>query len=304
MLKYNTSHKKGSLMNWFDQDTKVYPTKMFVNYLPEVSKEGKEQQEKGGHRSVTSLIGGGGLDILLSLAPKAIDYGMEFLSKTLDALAKDQEYPTEVQRNFDALSTAKLYLPSKITLVRGDFAPNKNMQGELFGDGEEKSYNQAILSGNKELHIEIELIRSLNKTAFYFQPTLYFYAGKNSKGDSIDEVTLAFAFIKADEVATNDKFTNLIHFQGLEANSEYSFKSSTGYDHAFQSSWMTVPLEAGEPYTMVIKIIETSKGNSFAQHIQQVYLANQDEINTKLNQEAQQFYAKLQKELKEKPNEE
>lgn len=305
MLKYKTyPYKKGTLMNWFNEDTKVYPTKMFVNYLPEVSEESSEKQTKGEHRSVASLIGGEGLDILLSLAPKAIDYGMEFLGKTLDSLAEDQAYPTEVKRNFDALSPAKLYLPRKITLVRGDFAPNKNMQGELFGDGEEKSYNQAILSANKELHIEIDLIRSQDKTAFYFQPSFYFYKGKNSQSEQIDEVALAFAFIKPDEVAANEQFKNFVHFKGLEPNNEYTFKSTTGYDHSYQSSWMTAPLEAGEPYTMVVKIIEIRKGNSFAKHIQRVYLDNKEEISIKLNEEAKKVHEKAKKELKEKPDEE
>lgn len=162
-------------MSWFSSTKKsVYPTKMFVNYLPEVSrKEDNDslQTKSMGGSMLSMALGtqGVALDMLLTAAPKIIDQGMNLLSKTLESLAGDKAYPTTVRRNFDIINPEKISLPSKITLVRGDFASNNDMEGKVFGDGEKQSRNQVVLLGNKELHIEIDIIQSDDKSAIYFR---------------------------------------------------------------------------------------------------------------------------------------
>lgn len=273
-------------MSWLDDDTKIYPTKMFVNYLPK--EKPKVESKSLGTTLISAATGvqGIALDLLLTAAPKLIDQGMKVVNNTLKSMAEDKAYPTFVQRNFDTIDTQTFHLPSKITLVRGDFAPNKNMQGEVYGDGEEKSINQAMLSGDKELEIEIDIIQSKDDpTTFYFQPNRYFHHGQSADGESMDELIVAFAFLPSNESILNPslEFKSFIHFKNLAPNQEYTFKSSTGYDASFQSSWLTVPLKEVKPYTIVIKILEIHKGNSFAKLLQTIYLENEQNIQTELN---------------------
>lgn len=130
-------------MNWFGNSThkKIYPTKMFVNYLPEVSKEdesAKIQTKSIGGRLLSVALGvqNVALDMLLTEAPKLVEQGMNFVAKTLESLAVDKAFPTIVRRNFDVINNKHLSIPSN-TLIPADFAAN-NMQGEVFGNGETK----------------------------------------------------------------------------------------------------------------------------------------------------------------------
>jgi hypothetical protein len=179
-------------MSWFDKESRtIYPTKMFVNYLPEVSKktQGDDIQTKSIGGSLLSVAMGAqgiALDMILTAAPKIIEQGMNLMAKTLESLASDKAFPTIIRRNFDIIDPDKLSLPSKITLVRGDFAQNNNMQGEVFGDGESRSRNQVVLLGNKELHIEIDIIQSEDKSAIYFQANSYFYTGQSPECHNTD----------------------------------------------------------------------------------------------------------------------
>ena len=278
-------------MFWsMNKSTKIYPTKMFVNYLPEVSKEKKGDtiQTKSIGGSILSMaLGTQGIaiDMLLTAAPKLIEQGMNLMAKTLESLAEDKAFPTTVRRNFDIIDPKNFLLPSKISLVRGDFAANNNMQGEVFGDGKSRSRNQVVLLGNKELHIEIDIIQSDDKSAIYFQASSYFYKGQSPEGHNIDEIVLAFAFLPAGQsiVDPEKDFTNFLHFEALTPNQQYTFKSDSGYDTSFQSAWITTPFEEVMPYTMVIKIQEIREGNSFAKLMQTVYLENESDIRTKLN---------------------
>jgi len=272
------------------KSTKVYPTKMFVNYLPEVAKEKKDDsiQTKSIGGSILSMaLGTQGIaiDMLMTATPKLIDQGMNLMAKTLESLADDKAFPTTVRRNFDIIDPENFLLPSKISLVRGDFASNNEMQGEVFGDGKSRSRNQIVLLGNKELHIEIDIIQSDDKSAIYFQASSYFYKGQSPEGHNIDEIVLAFAFLPAGQsiVDPEKDFTNFLHFEALKPNQQYTFKSDSGYDTSFQSAWITTPFEEVIPYTMVIKIQEIREGNSFAKLMQTVYLENERDIKTKLN---------------------
>lgn len=288
-------------MSWFrNNNKKIYPTKMFVNYLPEVS------QSKGDDAIQTKSIGGSilsmalgtqgiAIDMLLTAAPKLIDQGMNLMAEALNSLASDKAFPTIVRRNFDVIEQDKLWLPSKITLVRANFAPNNDMHGEIFADGKNQSRNQAILLDNKELHIEIELMQSKDKSALYFQATSYFYKGQSPQGYKIDEIVLAFAFVPVGEatINSNTNFENFLHFEGLTPNQHYNFKSDSGYDTAFQSAWINTPLEKVEPYTMVIQIQEIREGNSFAKILQTVYVENENKIGDSLNNKVSDLISKV-----------
>lgn len=278
-------------MSWFRKNnTTIYPTKMFVNYLPEVSKtKGKNtiQTKSIGGSILSMALGpqGVALDMILTAAPKLIDQGMNLMAKTLESLSSDKAFPTIVRRNFDIIDPDKLSLPSKITLVRGDFASNNDMQGEVFGDGEKRSRNQVVLLGNKELEIEIDIIQSEDKSAIYFQANSYFYKGQSPEGHKIDEIVLAFAFLPAGQSIVNpeEDFKNFLSFEALTPNKQYNFKSESGYDSSLQSAWMTRPLDEVIPYTMVIQIQEIREGNSFAKLMQTVYVENESKIKSSLN---------------------
>jgi hypothetical protein len=267
---------------------------MFVNYLPEPS------LTRGGPRASKSSIGlgdlasfspyGAAVNIAMKVAPKIIDKGMQLVSQTISSLAEKQTYSTTIKRNFDVLNDAEVTLPSKITLVRGDFATNTESKGEVFGDGKSKHLNQANLIGNKELHIEIEIMQSKDGNAIYFQPTKYFYNGQSSDGESTDELVLAFAFLTPGESLmdiSTVSFQNFLHFEALETNTEYNFKSENGYDHSYQSVWMNVPLSQNVPYTLVVQIQEIREGNSFAQLLQSVYIENESYLKRTLNEKVQ-----------------
>jgi len=277
-------------MSWFNNNNVIYPTKMFVNYLPEIPKT------KGINFSTTKSIGGlltsamglqgVAVNMVMTAAPKIINQGMQLMSDTINSLAHDKMFPTTIKRNFDVINPAKISLPSKITLVRGDFANEITQAGEIFGDGVTKSQNQAILMGNKELHIEIDIVKSKDNRAIYFQPTSYFYAGENGHGDPIDELILAFAFLEPGTTLLNPKeivFQNFLHFEALKAHKVYNFTSESGCDTSFQSAWMRAPLSDNVPYTMVIQIQEIRAGNSFAQLLQTVYVENENYLKKSIN---------------------
>ncbi len=278
-------------MSWFGKDKRtIYPTKMFVNYLPEVPKKTKDdaiQTKSLGSTMLSVALGTQSiaLNMLLTASPKLIEQGMNFISTTLQSLTVDKAYPTTVRRNFDTIDPEKLSLPSKITLIRGDFASNNNIEGEIFGDGEKKSRNQVVLLGDKELHIEIDIIQSEDKSAIYFQANSYFYKGESPEGHKVDEIVLAFAFLPAGQSIVNPEtdFKNFLTFESLNPNQQYNFKSNSGYDNSFQSAWITTPLTEVIPYTMVIQIQEIHEGNSFAKLLQTVYVENESKIKSKLN---------------------
>ncbi|CAA6803667.1 MAG: Unknown protein [uncultured Sulfurovum sp.] len=270
-------------MSWFQNtpQKKIYPTKMFVNYLTEVTQKNGSIQTK----SLTAAIAPIALDMVLTAAPKLADQGINFVAHTLESLAIDKAFPTIVRRNFDVIKENQLSLPRKITIVRGDFAHEHNKQGEIFGDGEDKNDNQVILLANKELHIEIDIIQSKDKSALYFQASSYFYLGKSPEGHNTDEIVLSFAFLPAGQSIVNPEkdFQHFLHFEALKPKQQYNFKSKSGYDCSFQSAWISQPLQKVSPYTMVIQIQEIREGNSFAKLLQTVYLENEQNIKNRIN---------------------
>jgi len=281
-------------MSWFNNNRKIYPTKMFVNYLPEVPKTKGMNFNKTKSFSTSMLsaaLGAQGMAVsmIANAAPKLIDEGLKLVSETINKFAEKDVTRTTVKRNFDVLNPVKISLPSRITIVRGNFASDVNTKGEIFGDGEKKTLNQVPLLGEKELHIEIDIISSKDSTAIYFQPKSYFYNGLDREGDNITELVLAFAFVPVGKTTLNVKnleFQNFLHFSTLNPNEQHNFKSESGYDTSYQSAWMPVPLQDNVPYTLVVEIQEIREGNSFAKLLQTVYIENETYLKSELNEKA------------------
>jgi len=283
-------------MSWFNNNRKVYPTKMFVNYLPEVPVTKNMSFSKTrsiGSSMLSAAFGAQGMAVsmIANAAPELIDKGLQFVSDSINKFAEKDVTRTTVKRNFDTIHPTKFSLPSQITIVRGNFAPSLTADGEIFGDGEKKTRNKATLLNNKELHIEIDIISAKGSDVIYFQPKSYFYNGLDREGDNITELVLAFAFVPVGKSILNIDsltFQNFLHFSALNPNEQYNFKSESGYDTTYQSSWMTAPLHSNVPYTLVIEIQEIREGNSFAQLLQTVYSENKtylkSEINEKVNE--------------------
>ena len=281
-------------MSWFNTNRKVHPTKMFVNYLPEVPETKNMNFSKTRSFSTSMLsaaLGAQGMAIsmFVNAAPKLIDEGLKLVSETINKFAQKDVTRTTVKRNFDILNPVKISLPSRITLVRGNFASDVNEEGknEVFGDGEKKTFNRVPLLGEKELHIEIDIISSKDSSAIYFQPKSYFYNGLDREGDDITELVLAFAFVPVGKSTLNVKnlaFQNFLHFSTLTPNEHYNFKSESGYDTSYQSAWMPVPLQDNVPYTLVVEIQEIREGNSFAKLLQTVYSENETYLKSELNE--------------------
>ena len=293
-------------MSWFKNNKQSYPTKMFVHYLPNIPKSKNIPliQEKGLGGSPLSFTGiqGMAIEMMLNTAPKLIDEGIILVSKTINKFAQKDVTKTTVQRNFDIIYKNKISLPSNITLVRGKFAPILTKEGETFGDGPDRDSNQSTLIEEKELHIEIDIIKSKDQESIYFQPKSYFYAGEDREGDNITEIVLAFSFVPIGETiidAQQVTFQNFVHFENLDNNTQYNFKSETGYDTSFQSSWMNAPLNENVPYTMLIEIQEIREGNSFAKLLQTIYTENKNYINDGLKETVSSLQTSTQKKREE-----
>ncbi len=270
-------------MQLFNFDETPTPTKLFVSQLTEPQEKETTVVEKS---LMPSTLG----SMLISVAPDLVDQATQAISKAIAGFAKDHVTTTLVQKNIDAHSQDKIFLPKTLTLIRGQFANHlqDSDQGEIFGDGENQSINQVKLISNKELHIEIDIIPSQNGEAIYFQPRLYYYQGEDIEGNSIDELTLAFAFIPAGEsISAYEQLTyqSIIHFKQLENHQTYNFQSTTGYDTTYQSPWIIPHLSRTGPYTLVVGIQEIRKGNSFAKLLQEMYEKHDDQLNNMVKSE-------------------
>ena len=131
-------------MSWFSNNRKIYPTKMFVNYLPEVPQTKGISFSKTRSFSTSMLstaLGAQGMAVsmIANAAPKLIDEGLKLVSETINKFAKKDVTRTTVKRNFDILNPVKVSLPSRITIVRANFAPNASSEGERFGDAKDKA---------------------------------------------------------------------------------------------------------------------------------------------------------------------
>ncbi len=267
-------------MQFFNFDDTKTPTKLFVTQLCEPSEKKPTVIAKG---IGIPMLG----SILIKIAPELIDKGAKAISKAIASFAQDHVSSTLVQKNIDAKTNNKIFLPDTITLVRGNFAKDldNNYKGEIFGDGEEREINQVKLISDKELHIEIDIVPSHNNDAIYFQPKFYYYKGEDVDGNNVDEITLAFAFVPAGEsISAYEQLTyqSIIHFKQLENDQEYNFQSESGYDTTYQSPWIIPHLSRSGPYTLVVGIQEIRKGNSFAKLVQEVYENHDEELSDEI----------------------
>ena len=273
-------------MYFFNFDEAKTQTKMFVSQLHE-SKEEEAENPKVIAKSITGALAS---NILIKIAPDLIDHGAKLLSSAISKFAKESVTQTLVHKNIDAKESNKLFLPNKITLVRGNFASNSDAKtsGEKFGDGEKQEFNQTTLISDKALHIEIDVIQSEYSESIYFQPSSYFYKGEDTDGNNIDEITIAFAFVPAGEAISAYKdltFQTILQFKQLENNQLYTFKSKEGYDTSYQSPWIVPKLSKGGSYTLVIGIQEIRQGNSFAQLVEDIYTKHDDELTLAIKKE-------------------
>ena len=297
-------------MNFFNFDDTKTPTKMFVSELSEpVVVTERESDSKGKiKRDLAGSVVAAASSILIKIAPDLIDKGVKFFSSAIANFAEDHVTQTIVYKNIDAYSKDKVFLPKKITIVRGEFSvnANDNTRGKLYGDGKDKQYNQAKLISDKEqsepqLQIEIEVMPSLNCNAVYFQPTGYYYEGEDIKGNDIDEIIIAFAFVPAGHAVSAYEeltFQSLLHFKQLENSQLYSFESGSGCDTGYQSPWLIPSIENHTgPYSLVIGIQEIRKGNSFAGLIQDIYTKHEDELIKDITEQATQALQEKQENL-------
>ena len=267
-------------MQFFNFDETKTPTKLFVTQLCEPEVKQPTVVAKG--IGLPSLS-----NVLITIAPELIDKGAEAISKVIGSFAKDHVTTTLVQKNIDARTANKIFLPDTLTLVRGNFASDLSdtQEGEIFGDGVEREQNQVKLISDKELHIEIDIVASHNNDAIYFQPKFYYYQGEDVEGNNVDEIALAFAFIPAGEsISSYEKLTyqSILHFKQLEDNQPYYFQSKSGYDTSYQSPWIIPHLSRSGPYTLVVGIQEIRKGNSFAKLVQELYEKHDEELSNEV----------------------
>ena len=270
---------------------------MFVTYFNEVPQtKGMKFSAPTRSSKLGAIFGPKGviIDMALNAAPKLLDQGLALVSSTINKMAKQDVTKTTVKRNIEILSNSQISLPNQLEIIRGEFAPETNQEGEAFGDGQNR--NQATLMGNQELHIKIDVLKSKDNKSIAFQPTSFFYNGVDYEGDTIDEVVLAIAFVPAGESILNLEsitFQNFLHFEGLKAHEKYHFKSADGYDANLQSSWMQPQLNPDIPYTLLIEIQEIREGNSFAKLLQTVYGENQEYIKGELEAKLKLLETKL-----------
>ena len=265
------------MMSLFNSD-RTSPTKLFIN-LPQ-----EDFNANNTTRNLSKLVPGGAfVDIILNAAPKLIEEGMELISATISKFAEKDVTKTIVKRNIDILNGTQISIPRNLTIIRGNFAPKVMEEGTSFGDA---GVRQTTLIGNKELHIEMDIVQSEDKKSIAFQPTKYFYNGVDREDDEIHEIVLACAFVPVNQTVINIEtltFQSFLHFEHLKPHTEYEFKSKDGYDSSYQSSWMQPAIDPTLPYTLVIEIQEIREGNSFAKLLNTVYVENKSYIKEELN---------------------
>ena len=106
-------------MSWFNNNKKVYPTKMFVNYLSDLPQTkgmsfNKSKSITGSLISTAMGVKGVAIDMILTATPKLIDQGMKLMSDTINSMAEDKIIQTTVKRNFDVINPARISLPSTL----------------------------------------------------------------------------------------------------------------------------------------------------------------------------------------------
>lgn len=261
-------------------------TKIFVSELS-APKEASVI-EKGG------VVSKGAISAMVAkqiteIAPELVEEGFKILSSTIAGFTEDYTSQTVVHKNINGESHKGIFLPSHISIVRASFPKDITDDRDNCFDGFGDETNRCQKLHDKKLQIELDIIKSEDGRFFYFQPSSYYYCGKDNKRKEIDELNLSFAFVTAEENISDlnsVEFREIISFKDLEDGHNYSFKKDKNiYDTSYQSPWIGSELSKKGAYTIFFKIEERRYSRPFAQTLNKIYKKHEDELKKKINQE-------------------
>jgi len=259
-------------------------TKMFISELP-IFKEVSMQNQVVSKGIISTVVA----QKIIEIAPELVQEGFKLFSSTIASFTQEYISETIVHKNIDGDSKRGIFLPSSITIVRANFPKDINSKKNNCFDGYGNTPNSCKELSDRKLHIELDIIKSLDEDSFYFQPSSYFYCGKDNSRKRIDELNLYFAFVTADENISDwnsIKFQKIISFKELEDEYDYNFKiDKDRYDTSYQSPWIGSELSKKGAYTMIFKIEEKRYSKPFAKTLNKIYKNHEDELQKRINQE-------------------
>jgi len=265
-------------------------TKMFVSHTSAPKHKGGMYQKKGINiPSLTNVV----TEKITKIAPELIEEGFKLLSSTIAGFTEDYKSETILYKNIDGDDSMPIFVPKHITLIRANFGENSCSDG--YGDKE----SGCLELQNRKLHIELDLVQSHDGQNFYFQPTHYFYIGKDNKNKSIDEVNIYYAFVEASENLedfSDIEFRQVISFKDINNNQEYDFRlENNQYDTTFQSPWIHSESAKHGAYTIAIKIEEIRYSKPIAKTLNKIYKKHEDDLKKKINKEIKKELLKISK---------
>jgi len=269
-------------MNFFS--SAKTPTKMFVSELYNPKKSQATTQKKS-PKGVTSIIA----QKMIEVAPELIDEGLKALSSTIAGLTEDYTHETLIHKNIDGDSSVLIFLPDHICIVRANFSHDVDEDDSEYKDGFGDRENLSKKPSGRKLQIGLDIVKSYDKRSFYFQPTNYYYKGRDTKNISIEEISISFAFVTAKEGLTDYNQVNfqpIILFKDLDNDHDYNFKRKDGsYDTTYQSPWIDEELSKRGPYTIILKIEERTYRKGFMKKINKIYKKHEEDLINKINSE-------------------
>ncbi len=267
-------------------------TKIFVSELsapPKNSVVSKEVVSKGG---VSTMIA----KTVTEIAPELVEEGLKILSSTIAGFTEDYTSETVVHKNIDGDRNHNIFLPSHISIIRANFPKDIKDEKNSCFDGYSNKRDRCKDLSDRKLQIELDIIKTNDNSSFYFQPSSYYYCGKDNKRKSIDELNLSFAFVTANENISDYnsiEFREIISFKDLEDDYEYNFKiDEHRYDTSYQSPWIGSELSKKGAYTMIFKIEERRYSSSFAKTLNRIYKKHEDELQKRINREITNYLSK------------
>ena len=270
-----------SLFNFGNRVT----TKLFISQLPTPKKSDSSREEVVPKGVISAMVA----TKLIEVAPELVEEGFKVLSSSIANFTQDYESKTVVRKNINGDKHDKIFLPPSIRIVRANFPKDINDKKNSCFDGYGEHPNSCKELSDRKLQIELDIIKSSDGNSFYFQPSNYFYCGKDSKKREIDELTLSFAFVMADENLSDldaIEFREIINFGDLDSEHDYNFKiDEKRYDTSYQSPWISSELSKKGVYTMLFQIKEKKNSNSFNKFLNKIYKNHEDELKKKINKE-------------------
>jgi len=273
-------------MSIFNFSNKI-ATKMFVSELSEPKKNAVVEKgviSKGGI-GVSAMVA----EKIIEIAPELVEEGFKALSSTIAGFTEDYTTETIIYKNINGDNHNHIFLPPHITIIRANFPKDIKDKENRCLDGYGDRVDMCKDISDKKLHIELEIIKSKDNSSFYFQPSSYYYCGKDNMRKKIDELNLSFAFVLANENISDFKsieFREIISFKDLDDEYDYNFKiDDNRYDTSYQSPWIGSELSKKGAYTIVFKIEERVYRKSFAKTLNKIYKKHEDELKNKINRE-------------------